>query len=43
VRLRRRCGMPNERNRKEVADMDVGYWFEFWWLFPIALGICVTV
>jgi hypothetical protein len=29
--------------REEVADMDVGYWLEFWWLFPIALSICVTV
>lgn len=30
--------------RKEVVSMELaGYWLEFWWLFPIALGICVTV
>jgi hypothetical protein len=28
--------------RKEVG-MDAGYWLEFWWLFPIALMICITV
>ncbi len=23
--------------------MDPGYWLQFWWLFPVALMICVTV
>jgi uncharacterized membrane protein YfcA len=23
--------------------MDLSYWFQFWWMFPVALAICVTV
>jgi hypothetical protein len=23
--------------------MHAGYWLEFWWMFPVALGICITV
>jgi hypothetical protein len=29
--------------REEMVSMDIDYWLQFWWLFPIALGICVTV
>ena len=28
---------------KEDARMHSGYWLEFWWMSPIALGICITV
>lgn len=29
--------------KKEIAQMHLGYWLQFWWMFPVALAICVTV
>ncbi len=28
---------------KETYLMHLGYWLQFWWMFPVALAICITV
>jgi hypothetical protein len=28
---------------KETYFMHLGYWLQFWWMFPVALAICITV
>jgi hypothetical protein len=28
---------------REIVIMHLGYWLQFWWMFPVALTICITV
>jgi len=32
-----------KKKQGEPAKMHLGYWLQFWWMFPIALTICITV
>jgi hypothetical protein len=37
-----KSGFSQAQGRKEM-NVNFGYWLEFWWMFPIALTICITV
>jgi hypothetical protein len=40
-RLRAKNQFAGISEKGGIARM--GYWLEYWWMFPVALTICITV
>ncbi len=55
IRSRQGRNLGDDENSRQIAaparivnlvwsyTVHLGYWLQFWWMFPIALGICITV